>query len=263
MKPLLDAAAEFAGLLAVVYAATVAAYFSVGAAVTLLNRRNPGRRIQRNRSGEGRRGIEIRQSMVSILVTSASLSIGLFAQMRHWTVLPLELSWWNALPLFLLCMLLFDAWFYAAHRLLHTRFLLRFHRSHHRTMAPTPWSNDAIGAVDTALCQGFYAVAPFFLPFPPLILIAHRAYDHVNGTLGHAGFEYFASRAARWPSPLLCTTYHDLHHSEFSCNYANFFSHLDRLFGTIHPRYDQTVADFEAGAPPVRLSARVPAATQP
>ena len=142
-----------------------------------------------------------------------------------------------------------------AHRLLHTRALLGWHRFHHRSTAPTPWSNDAIGAVDTALCQGFYAVVPLLVPLPPLVLVAHRAFDHVNGTLGHAGFEHLASRLARWPSPMLCTTYHDLHHSAFHCNFANSFSYLDRLFGTIHPRYDELVAERAAAAPPPRIPA--------
>ena len=252
--PLPAAALEFAVLLAVIYGVTLAAYFGFGAAVSLLNRRNPQRRIQPQRRGEERRAVEIRQSLVSILVTSTSLALGLYAQASGFAVAPLELTWWNAVPLFLLCMLLFDAWFYAAHRLLHTRLLFRFHKLHHRTLAPTPWSNDSIGAVDTALCQGFYAVAPLVVPFPALILIAHRAWDHVNGTLGHAGFEYFASRAARWPWPFLCTTYHDLHHSAFRYNFANFFSHLDRMFGTVHPDYDRAVAEREASEAPVRLS---------
>lgn len=262
MRPFLDAAVEYAGLLALVYAAHLAAYFAMGAALSAIHRRNPERRIQKSRFGEERRGVEIRHSLVSTLVTSASLAFGLFAQARHWTMLPVELGWWNALPLFLLCMVLFDAWFYAAHRLLHTRPLLRFHGLHHRSIAPTAWSTYADRPVDTLMCQGFYAVAPFLVPFPALILIAHRAFDHVNGTLGHCGFEYFASRVARWPSPLLCTTYHDQHHSEFRYNYANYFSWLDRLFGTIHPGYDRAVAEIEANAPPFRLSARTRAATR-
>ena len=60
MTSLLDDAAEFAGWLAIIYAATVAAYFSMNTALSALNRRNPERRIQKNRSGEERRATEIR-----------------------------------------------------------------------------------------------------------------------------------------------------------------------------------------------------------
>ena len=256
MPPLPAGPAGFAVLLAVIYAATVAAYFGLGLLLDRVNARNPGRRIQPGQAADPRRrAAEMRQSLVSILVTSLSLAAGLYAQAQGWTLFaPATLTWANAGAYFLLAMLLFDAWFYGAHRLLHTRALSRFHAFHHRSLAPSPWSNDAIGAVDTALCQGFYAVVPLLLPLPPEILVLLRAFDHVNGTLGHAGFEYFASRAARRPSPLLCTTFHDLHHSAFRWNYANFFSHLDRLFGTIHPDYDAAVARAEKSLPAVRLA---------
>src|SRR5690606_25107820 len=123
------------------------------------------------------------------------------AQRQGWTlVAPLDLTWWNAVPLFVLTMVLFEVWFYGAHRLMHTRPFYRFHKLHHRTVAPTPWSNDSIGAVDTFFHQSFYAIVPFFVPFPTAILLVHRAIDHVNGTIGHNGFEYFEGRSARWPS---------------------------------------------------------------
>jgi sterol desaturase/sphingolipid hydroxylase (fatty acid hydroxylase superfamily) len=62
---------------------------------------------------------------------------------------------------------------------------------------------------------------------------------------GHAGHEYFASATTRRPWPLLCTTFHDQHHGSFRFNYANTFSWWDRLMGTIHPSYDDTVRRFE------------------
>lgn len=242
---------EFAGLLAAIYAVTVALYFALGFGIGWLNARNPGRRIQKNRRGEKRRKAEIRQSMASILVTCTSVAIGLFAQLKGFAWSPWPFSWWTAAPLFLLCMILFDTWFYFAHRLLHTRPFYRFHKLHHRSVAPTAWSNDSIGLVDTALSQGFYAVIVFVVPFPPLVLLAHRLFDQFNGTFGHAGFEYFASPTARHPWPMLCTTYHDQHHAEFRYNYANYFSFWDRLMGTISPAYDGRVAALEKEAPPL------------
>ncbi len=248
--------AEFALLLAAVYAATVAVYFILGFGISWVNDRNPERRIQKNRRGEKRKAIEIRQSLLSILVTCLSVSFGLFAQYKGWTPAPWALSWWTAPLLFVLCMVLFDAWFYVAHRILHTRPFYRFHALHHKSVAPTVWSNDAIGVVDTAMSQGFYAVILFLVPFPPLVLIAHRLFDQGNGTFGHAGFEYFASSTARYPSPMLCTTYHDQHHAEFRYNYANFFSFWDRVMGTVAPTYDARVKAAEASPAPLRFSRR-------
>lgn len=253
MTEALRAALDFLLLLAAVYGATVALYFALGFGITWLNDRNPERRIQAHRRGEKRKAVEIRQSLASIFVTCLSVSIGLFAQAQGWTWTPWTLGWWTALPLFLLCMILFDAWFYFAHRLLHTKPFYRFHALHHRSVAPTVWSNDSIGLVDTAISQGFYAVIVFVVPFPPLVLLAHRIFDQINGTFGHAGFEYFAAPSARHPWPMLCTTYHDQHHAEFRYNYANYFSFWDRFMGTVSPTYDRRVERFEATASPLRI----------
>lgn len=254
MNGFLQGLMEFGLLLAAIYAVTVAIYFILGFGITWLNDRNPERRIQKNRRGEKRKMAEIRLSMASILVTCLSVSIGLFAQYKGWAWTPWSFSWWTAVPLFLLAMVLFDAWFYFAHRLLHTRPFYRFHLEHHRSVAPTVWSNDSIGLVDTALSQGFYAVIVFIVPFPPVILLANRLFDQINGTFGHAGFEYFASKTARHPSPMLCTTYHDQHHAEFKYNFANYFSFWDRVMGTISPVYDKRVETFEKEAPPLKLT---------
>ncbi len=248
-----NAIVEFLALLVAIYGATVALYFMLGIGIEWLNRRNPDRRIQKSRRGDTRRTVEIRQSMASILVTCLSVTIGLFAQWKDVAMTSWHLTWWNAVPFFLLTMVLFDTWFYFAHRLLHTRLFYRFHRLHHRSVAPTAWSNDSIGLVDTALSQGFYAVVVFLVPIPTAILLTNRLFDQINGTFGHAGFEYFASRTARFPSPMLCTTYHDQHHAEFRYNFANYFSLWDRLLGTIAPNYDSRVEAAEANAPPLTL----------
>lgn len=255
---------EFAALLAAIYLATVALYFGLGTSIEWLNRRNPERRIQKSRRGEHRKSVEIRTSLLSILITSCSLAFGIFAQIKGFAPTPWTLGWWSVLPLFLLTMVLFDAWFYFAHRLLHTRPFYRFHLDHHRSVAPTVWSNDSIGVVDTAISQGFYAVIVFFVPLPPLVLVANRLFDHVNGTFGHAGFEYFAGAAARYPSPMLCTTYHDQHHSQFRYNFANYFSLWDRLLGTASPDYDSRVKDAQAAAQSLRFRATdEPVITEP
>ena len=50
-----EALFRFAGILAAVYAVTVAVYFILGHGITWLNDRNPARRIQKSRRGEIRK----------------------------------------------------------------------------------------------------------------------------------------------------------------------------------------------------------------
>jgi len=149
---------------------------------------------------------------------------------------------------FVVSLILFDAWFYFGHRLLHWPPMYRYHALHHKSVAPTVWSNDSSGVVDTLIEHSFYLVVWFILPVPALAIFALRLFDQISGMIGHSGFEFFASPTSRRPWPFICTTFHDLHHSKFNYNYGNIFSIWDRLLGTAHPQYDDMVKEFEEKA---------------
>jgi len=126
--------------------------------------------------------------------------------------------------------------------------MYRYHALHHKSVAPTVWSNDSSGVVDTLIEHSFYLVVWFILPVPALAIFALRLFDQISGMIGHSGFEFFASPTSRRPWPFICTTFHDLHHSKFNYNYGNIFSIWDRLLGTAHPQYDDMVKEFEEKA---------------
>ncbi|MEI2384087.1 sterol desaturase family protein [Breoghania sp. JC706] len=236
---------------AAVYAANVFLYFVTGWVLVAIQNRYPERRIQQNRRGEKRMRREIRQSVISLLVTDGCLAGGLFLQYRGFTLVePLALSWWSVPLMFVVSIVVFDAWFYWMHRFMHTKLMYRFHAEHHRSVAPTVWSTYSDDLVDAFVMQCYYLWAPLVMPIPALVLVGHRLYDHFNGTIGHSGFEFWASPASRAPSPMVCVTFHDQHHSRFRYNFANFFSFWDRAMGTIDPKYDEAVKGFE------RLGAR-------
>jgi sterol desaturase/sphingolipid hydroxylase (fatty acid hydroxylase superfamily) len=251
---MLDALIDLGAIWLGVYTFTVAGYFGLGLALDALNRRNPRRRIQPARRGESRAGIEIIQSLKSLVVTCFCLAAGLWAQANGWSLFgPLDLTVWSAVGMFVVSIIAFDAWFYWGHRLMHWRPLYKHHLWHHRSVAPTAWSNYSDSLLDAFAMQSYYLVAPLVLPIPTAVLVAHRIYDHVNGMIGHSGFEYFAGQSTRYPSPFVCTTFHDQHHERFGYNYANFFSFWDRAMGTLHPDYEPRVKAFEA-APPISLT---------
>lgn len=233
------------------YLTTVVLYFALGYSLTWLNQRNPERRIQPGRDGSKRRSAEIRQSLASMFSACLPVTLGLYFQAKGWALTPWAFSWWTVAPLFVLCMILYDTWFYFMHRLLHTKLLYPLHALHHKSVAPSIWSTYSEEVLDTFLLQGFSAVIVFVVPFPPVILIGQRLFEHFNGMFGHAGFEYFASSTSRFPSPMLCTTFHDQHHSGFRYNYGNYFSIWDRVMGTVSPQYDKRVQKFETEAPPL------------
>ena len=242
---------HFAALFALIYGSHLLAYFGLGGALVWWNCRHPDRRIQKDRRGEERAWEEIRRSVLSLIPISALMAGGIWLPAHGYSLfVPLELTWLNAAIMFGVTMLLYDAWFYWAHRLMHWRPLYRFHRVHHGSLAPTVWSNYSDDPLDASVHEGFLLIAPLLLPIPPAVLIAHRLLDHINGQIGHAGFEYFAGPTARSPWPGLCTTFHDQHHELFRFNYGNYFSWWDRWMGTMHPSYDTRVRAMEAGGLP-------------
>ena len=250
---------ELLTLLGSVIAVIVLIMLGTGLFFEVMNRRHPDRKIQKHRVNE-RKWQELAHAPGSIFVLSLCFSLGLFAQWQGYALVPLELSWWSA-PLTLgISVLLYDAWFYWVHRLLHWKPMFRFHALHHTSVAPTVWTNHHETIVESLLNQLYYVIIVFVLPIPWQMLVLQKIYDQISGMLGHAGYEHFASPAARTPWPLASTVFHDQHHGYFRFNYAHTFSFWDRIMGTLHPRYDTTVEQFEpqteAGLSPERDAAK-------
>ena len=233
---------------AAVYAVMLTVYFGFGLVAERIVARHPDRKIQPERDGLKRKAAEIRASLKALATSALLLSAGYFAQSQGWSMAPVELSVVSFVAGFVVCLIIFDAWFYFGHRLLHWGPMYRFHALHHKSVAPTVWSNDSSGVVDTLVEHSFYLVIWFVLPVPALAVFALRLFDQISGMIGHAGFEFFASPTSRRPWPFICTTFHDLHHSRFNYNYGNIFSVWDRLLGTQHPDYDRMVEDMERKA---------------
>ncbi|MEM7243632.1 MAG: sterol desaturase family protein [Pseudomonadota bacterium] len=234
----------FVIMLALTYVVLMVLYFSMGIALELISARHPERRIQHRAASN--KQTDIRQSILSLFSISAYVAGGLWLQLSGYTLFNIwELSWWSIIVGLLVSVVIYDAWFYWFHRLMHTKLFYRFHAQHHVSVAPTAWSNNNDNLVGTFFEQSYFLVAPILMPFPPVVFVLHKVWDQVTGMIGHAGHEFFASPSARAPWPGVCTTYHDQHHSYFHFNFANTFTIWDRLCGTLHPRYESRVREFE------------------
>jgi len=230
-----------AGLAAIACTAIIAVMACLYGA---LNRAYPERRIQKQRDNDHVRA-EMLRAPVSVAVISVAFAGGLFIQGQGWALTPLPISWWSVPLMAAASVIAYDTWFYWIHRLLHWKPMYRFHALHHTSIAPTIWTHHYETLVEATFNQLFYVLIVFVLPVPWPALVIHRIYDQVSGMVGHSGFEHFASPIGRTPWPFASTIFHDQHHGYFRFNFAHSFSLWDRLMGTLHPRYDTTVADFE------------------
>ena len=237
---------KFGLLFLLLYLVHLLMYLGMGYALTKINEKNPGRKVQA-RHTKVPASVEIKQGFISLSGSALCLMLAVLVQYQGWSLAPVEISLpslsgiFCLLGFFVLSVILGDIWFYAEHRLAHTPRFIRFHREHHLSPVPTPWTNDRFSFVEVIMIQSYLFVVLFLLPVPVIVLVAHRFYDQVKGMIGHGGYEYFEGRWARWPSPFTCVTHHDAHHEKFSVNYGSFLTIWDRMFGTLEAGYDQKV----------------------
>ena len=240
---------------AAVYAILLATYVASCAVVTRLNRRLAPAKIQARETPPAQIRRDQQQSLVSLAGIAAMFGTGhwLYAELG-WGWTPLEGPFGAAVS-FVLSLVLFDAWFYWFHRLIHTRpFYRRVHQWHHLTVTPVAWSNNSDRLIDNLFLQSYWLVAHFLVPAAPAVLLAHKLYDQVTGVIGHSGYEHGGSWT-RPPSPLVGVTHHDQHHRYFRCNYATHFTWWDRLMGTLHPDHDTELKRNIAATAAARLPA--------
>ena len=133
-----------------------------------------------------------------------------------------------------------DAWFYWTHRLIHHRKLFRtFHRRHHRSNNPSPFTAYSFDIGEAAINAAFVPLWVALIPTPWVAVDLMMLHQIVRNTIGHSGYELFpAHRDGRPLLPWLTTvTHHDLHHAQAGYNYGLYFTWWDRMMGTEHPQY--------------------------
>lgn len=237
---------KFGTLWVFFYSVHILMYLGMGYVLTEINKKNPARKVQKNETKVAV-SREIKQGFISLSGSSLCLMLAVLVQYQGWSMMPVEIDLlslagylWMVF-FFIVSVILGDIWFYAEHRLAHTHWFIRFHREHHLSPVPTPWTNDRFSFVEVIMIQIYLVLVLFVLPIPVIVIVIHRFYDQVKGMIGHGGYEYFEGRWARWPSPFTCVTHHDAHHEKYSVNYGSFLTIWDRMFGTLEEGYDEKV----------------------
>ena len=214
-------------------------------ALRVFRRLLESRRIQRHRATLKDMRREIGHSLVTIIVFSlVGLSVFLGSQAGLFQIYT-DVAAVSAgrLALELLAMIvLHDAYFYWAHRLMHHRRLFRlFHRVHHKSRTPTPWAAYAFAPLEAIVEAGILPLVALLLPMHELTVFLFVTHMILRNVIGHAGVELFPSWWLRIPllRAITTTTHHDLHHSHGRSNYGLYFTWWDRWLGTEHPQYER------------------------
>jgi Delta7-sterol 5-desaturase len=201
--------------------------------VRVLSRLGYGRLLDARPLPRGQVRREIGESLVSIAV----FGIGMLAP---WGMLKLGWAKLAQDPSFariaLETIVLFfwnELHFYASHRLLHTKWLRRFHGAHHQSHTATPFSTYALHPLEAALL-GSVPLLPMLLhDFSLQALAALTVLSIALNNLGHSNYEFSARAPARgWRA---ASRRHHLHHACYHGNYGFLLGIFDRLAGTMLP----------------------------
>lgn len=119
---------------------------------------------------------------------------------------------------------------YWTHRLSHHprayKHNLYMHKLHHRFVVPTPYASHAIHPMEGFVLALPYHVFPCVLPFQKDVLLGMYTFANLWSVGIHDGKFLSNNRIVNGAA---C---HALHHTYRNCNYGQYFTLFDRLFGT-------------------------------
>ena len=230
-------------------------YFALAGGLALLVRRwgrarlAPARIPQTDRLDRAQVIHEVRATLATLVIGALGpMALQASGHVRVATTIsaPAFLGWVLAL------LLLNDAWFYAAHRLLHTRWLYRHvHAVHHRSVDVNPLTSYSFHVVEAFLLTAWIYPMALLVPLPLPALGVAQVLGLANNLVAHLGYELLPRGWLRLPGLRWSTsaTYHSLHHTRFHGNYGLMTRTWDRLFRTELPQYEATFLARGASGP--------------
>lgn len=130
-------------------------------------------------------------------------------------------------------LLVLDAWLYAKHRLLHSRWLFPFHRAHHAYRDPTPFAGFAVGPVESLMT--FWPVVlvafPWAIHWAPMYFGLVGGFVLLNFYL-HCGVRVGLIEATLPKLWLNTSVFHNRHHANAEVNFGEAFMLWDVICRT-------------------------------
>ncbi|WP_293894179.1 sterol desaturase family protein [Flavobacterium sp.] len=177
---------------------------------------------------------ELLYSAITLLIYSISFYLLIYWYQKGYTQIYFKIGTFGYAYFFLsilMMVLIHDAYFYWSHKLMHQLpFLFRFHKIHHFSHNPNPWSAFSFHPVEAIISLGIMPIILFTLPVHPYALIVFSTVVVVYNVYIHLGYNIkflFMGSALRNTAQN-----HDLHHRVSKYNYGLYFSFWDRIMKT-------------------------------
>jgi sterol desaturase/sphingolipid hydroxylase (fatty acid hydroxylase superfamily) len=192
-----------------------------------------GRRIDPRALAAGQIRREVGASLVSILIFGVGLIFPWGILQLGWAHLAHDPSWWRIGIEIIVLFFWNEAHFYVSHRVLHTRWLRRFHAPHHHSHVATPFSTYSFHPVE-AIMLGSVPLIPMLLyDFSFSALLSLPLMSIALNNLGHSNYEFTHNAPAHgW---LGASRRHHLHHACYNGNYGFLIGVFDTWFHTALP----------------------------
>ena len=222
------------------------------------------RTVRIRQIASGQRLREFGHSMLTVVIFSlvgASVFLGFQAGCLKIYASADEYGWLWLVSSFFVMVVAQDAWFYWTHRLMHHRRMFRWaHRTHHQSLAPTPWTAYSFAPAEALVQAIFLPLFLLVLPVHPTVAFLWVTHMVVRNVAGHAGVELIprAWLAGWWGRWLTTTLHHEMHHAYANSNYGLYFVWWDRWCGTEHPGYQDGLWALTGRLHQVRAGAVAP-----
>lgn len=182
-------------------------------------------------------------SALTVVLNSGVAVAGWWLWKAGWITLT-QPPWWRTVLDVLVFLFLMDLGMYLFHRLAHHPWIYPWvHATHHRHEATNVLSLFVLNPFEVLGFGGLMIVVMMLVPFSAIAVLVYLVLNIAFGTLGHAGVEPFPRSWARWllVRQVGTSTFHAGHHVLPVTNYGFYTVVWDRLFGTLHPRYDEAL----------------------
>lgn len=183
------------------------------------------------RPGQLRR--ELKQSATAILIFGTGMIFPWGFLQLGWAHLTPDASA-TRIALEILALVIWnDVHFWINHRLLHTRWLRRYHGPHHSSVVVTPFSTYSFHPLESIMLGNVILLPMVVHDFSFWSLLSVPLFSLFFNSIGHSNYDFFPTVSSRnW---LAASRRHQRHHAQYNGNYGFQFSFMDRLFGTRLP----------------------------
>jgi len=198
----------------------------------------------------------------ALVVLADALVVGAFRHVHGERLAPFSLG--ATLLTYAWLFVGFEGWFYATHRLLHTKRLYPLHAQHHVAQVTHPLTSLSFSLVERlVLMGGAFGLVLGALEFMPVTRVGVGLYlltNYALNVLGHSNTEWLPARfVSSWAGRVFFTpTFHALHHARYQGHYGLYTVLLDRWLGTAFEDYPRVHARARAGEGLTRLGERLP-----